>query len=160
MLADTLAALQGSGLAVGLKSLPWIYAVVNAGHVIGVALLFGAIVPLDLRLLGVWRWLPIGELARVLLPMAMLGFAIVLVSGALLFSVEAVKYDDTTLFKVKLGLIFCALLNAALLRTTRVWRTRQETAFVRGEPRLRIAGAISLAAWLVVLVSGWMLGYL
>jgi hypothetical protein len=64
--------------------LRWTYASVNAAHIVGIALLFGAIVPLDLRLMGWRRTVPIGTMARVLLPVAIAGLA-ALVAGLALF---------------------------------------------------------------------------
>ena len=49
MLADVLSALQDVALIEALRRTRWVYPFVNAGHIVGLALLFGAIVPLDLR---------------------------------------------------------------------------------------------------------------
>ena len=71
MLLETLAAgLQASELSQTLRSSIWLYPLVNTGHVVGIALLFGAIVPLDLRLLGCWASVPLDHLARILIPVA------------------------------------------------------------------------------------------
>jgi len=59
-----LAALEGTALAQALRVSRWGCAAVNAGHVLGVALLVGAIVPLNLRLLGLWRGVPREPLVR------------------------------------------------------------------------------------------------
>ncbi len=56
-------------------------------------------------------------------------------------------------FKVKLALVVCAVLDAALLRVARDWRTRRK-------PRLRVAGATCILLWLVVLVFARTLDYL
>ena len=55
-------ALQASGLSALLRSSIWLYPLVNTGHVVGIALLFGAIVPLDLRLIGAFRAVPLAPL--------------------------------------------------------------------------------------------------
>lgn len=52
MLGQWLAALEATELARALRDSVWIYPLVNAGHILGVALLVGSIVPLDLRLLS------------------------------------------------------------------------------------------------------------
>ena len=59
-------ALQASGLSEMLHASVWLYPLVNTGHLLGMALLFGAIVVLDLRLNGLWRQVPAALLARVL----------------------------------------------------------------------------------------------
>lgn len=160
MPVETLTALQESSLATTLRTSVWAYPIVNVGHVLGIALLFGAILPFDLRLIGLWRWIPIGQLARVLVPVSVAGLVLALGTGSLLFSVHALKYAGTTLFRVKLLLIACAVINALLLRTSRAWASRRETAFVRALPRLRVAGWLSMGLWAAVIVCGRMLGYL
>ena len=80
-----------------------------------------------------------------------------MVTGALLFTTEATKLGYSDLFRIKLVLIGLGIANALLLRMARVWITRSQTAYVRGEPRLKIAGGISLLVWLTVIVIGQML---
>ena len=59
MIEDWAAALEATALATGLRNSVWSYPLVNAAHILGVALLVGSIVPLDLRLLGAWRSAPL-----------------------------------------------------------------------------------------------------
>ena len=87
--ADWLQALQGSDVAGALRNSRWAYPIVNTGHIVGIALLFGAIVPLDLRLLGLWRTAPLDALARTAVPVAVFGFGLAAACGALLFSVRS-----------------------------------------------------------------------
>ena len=63
---DALAWLQSSALGMVMRgSGPWTYPVVNLIHILGVAALFGAVLILDLRLLGVWRRAPLPSIATV-----------------------------------------------------------------------------------------------
>ena len=80
MILETLAGLQDMALPAALRASRWVYPVVNTGHILGLALLFGAILPLDLRLLGLWPRLPMRPLSRVLLPVALCGLALSLTS--------------------------------------------------------------------------------
>jgi hypothetical protein len=92
MLSEAALAVQDTALASALRQSFWAYPIVNAGHIVGLALLFGAIVPLDLRLLGVWREVPLALINHMLLPVTLTGLALVLVTGPLLFSVRATEY--------------------------------------------------------------------
>jgi hypothetical protein len=83
----------------------WSYATVNATHIVGIAVLFGSIVPMDLRLMGWWRSVPIRTLARILIPVAIAGLILAVSAGFLLFSIRAVEYAGTTLFQVKMALV-------------------------------------------------------
>jgi hypothetical protein len=160
MLIDAAAALEGTALASALRQSSWIYPLVNAGHIVGLALLFGAIVPLDLRLIGLWQRIPIGGMARTLLPVAIAGLLLTVTTGALLFSVSAVRYAGLTLFQVKLLLILGASANAVLLHGTSAWGAYQHGELAGTTPRLQVAGALSVWLWLSTIVAGRMLGYL
>jgi hypothetical protein len=134
-----------------LRRSRWTYPAVNTAHILGVALLVGAIVPMDLRLIGVWR----GDIAlrgavALLRPVAAAGAGLAVVTGALLFIVQATDYVGHTLFFVKIGLVMLGFTHALA------------NGGIATAPRRRqaIAGAVSLAVWLTVLVCGRMLGYL
>ena len=61
---DLLVWIEGTGLGHAMReSGPWTYAIVNTSHILAVAALFGSILVLDLRLLGLWRRVPLAPLA-------------------------------------------------------------------------------------------------
>jgi len=160
MIAELLAGLEASAPAQALRNSVWVYPLVNAAHVCGVGLLIGAIVPLDCRLLGAWRDVPLVPLWRVLTRSAILGLALAVVSGAMLFSARATEYVTEGLFLGKLAAIGIGIANALALRAI-VPRGFPETVREHaGLPRgVRAAAAISLIAWLVALVLGRLVGY-
>ena len=155
-----LTALQDLPLVAGLRASRWSYAAVNASHIVGIALLFGTIVPLDLRLMGCWRSVSIRALARILVPVAAAGLLLAIAAGALLFSIRAVQYAGTGLFQIKMALIFCGIGNALLLRKATQWEAAVETIGATPPLRLRAAGGLSIVLWLSVIVCGRMLGFL
>lgn len=156
---ETLTALQNMALPSALRTSRWVYPMVNAGHILGLSMLFGAIFPLDLRLLGVWSAVPVKTLTRVLLPVAMSGLALSIITGLLLFSVSAAKYATTPLFQVKLLLVALAVANALLLRRSADWREVKvsEGSLIRS--RLQLAGGFSILLWLTVVLCGRFLAY-
>jgi hypothetical protein len=160
MLMEFANALQNTGIATALRQSFWVYPIVNAGHIVGLALLFGAIVPLDLRLLGVWRTMPLAVMSRILLPVALAGLALAVPTGILLFSVRATEYAATPLLWIKFSLIACAIANALLLRLSLAWAVAEHSDLAGTMPRLQLAGALSIALWLAVIVAGRMIGYL
>jgi hypothetical protein len=159
LLIEWLSALEQLPLITALRNSRWTYATVNASHIVGIALLFGAIVPLDLRLMGCWRSVPIQALARILVPVAGGGLALAIAAGFLLFATRATEYAALTLFWIKLALIGCGIANALLLRTATQWETSQSATDTVPPPRLRAAGALSIALWLSVIVCGRMLAF-
>ena len=160
MPVEWLTALQEVPFVAELRNSRWSYAAVNASHIVGIALLFGAIVPLDLRLMGCFRSVSIRALARILVPVAAMGLALAITAGLLLFSIRAVQYAATTLFQIKLALILCGVANALLLRTAKQWEASKGTTEALPPPRLRAAGALSIGLWLSVIVCGRMLAFL
>jgi len=160
MLTEMAAALQDTGVATALRQSFWVYPIVNAGHIVGLALLFGAIVPLDLRLLGFWAKVPLAAMSRILLPVAIAGLAIAVPTGVLLFSVRASEYAATPLFWIKFSLIGAAIANALLLRLSLAWTVHEHSELAGTMPRLQFAGALSIGLWLAVIVAGRMIGYL
>jgi hypothetical protein len=144
------AALQASDLAALLRASRWTYPAVNAGHVFGISLLVGAVVPMDLRLIGVWRGeVPIRTALTLLRPVAAFGAGLAVVTGFLLFAVQATDYVKLPLFFAKMALVAVGLGHALL--------TPGLASLSRGQQRL--AGLISLGVWPSALVCGRMLGY-
>jgi hypothetical protein len=159
MLVEWLTAVEALPFAVFLRSARWTYAAVNAAHIVGIALLFGAIVPLDLRLMGCWRSVPIRTLARILAPVAVTGLIVAIGAGLLLFSIRASQYAATPVFQLKLTLIACAVGNALLLRRTAQWHAAQGAVGAAPPLRLRFAGALSMALWLAVIACGRLIAF-
>jgi hypothetical protein len=165
VIADFLTALGASAPAQLLKASFWAYPLVNAGHILGVALLIGAIAVLDLRLLGAFRRLPVPVLAAGAVPVAGAGLILAVVTGGFLFSVKPLDYAGSTLFLSKLGVIAAAVLNLALVRRNASWRRIAQDAVQNAggtaEPDgpLRLAALLSLVLWIGALVLGRLVGY-
>ena len=153
------AALQASGLSETLRASVWLYPLVNTGHVVGIALLFGAIVPLDLRLLGAFRTAPLEPLANTLVPVAVTGLLLALATGALLFATRPLDYVVEPLFGIKLALLAAAVVNALWLRFDPRWRHLGAALGVPPRAGWRVHAALSVLLWLGVITSGRLIGY-
>ena len=151
--------LQASELSRTLRSSIWLYPLVNIGHVVGVALLFGGIAPLDLRLMGCWRSVPLDHLARTLIPMAIAGLLFAMSTGALLFVTRPLDYVGEPLFGIKMTLLGAAVLNALILRRSPQWRLVCVETNDPPRPGWRIAGLVSIVLWLSVITAGRLIGY-
>ena len=136
-----------------LQESGWLYAGVNALHVLAIALLVGAITVLDLRLLGLWRGVPIASLAPPAVAVAATGLALAAASGAALFVVQAGEYLANPFLYVKFGAVLVGLVNVAALRTAGDWTDDAQAR------RRRLAAALSLAAWLTALAAGRLIAY-
>jgi hypothetical protein len=152
MFAEALGNLENFRIVAALRESLLAYPLVNALHIVGIALLFGAIVPLDLRLAG-WRASAgsVESLSRLLLPVAMFGFVLAACAGLLLFATDARAYSASPLFQAKIVLIVLALVNALWLRSID-WRHTATS-------RARVAGMASVLLWLGVILLGRLVGY-
>jgi len=149
-----LADLKATPLAQYLRTSRWGYAAVSAAHILGIALLVGAVLPLNLRLLGVWRIVPQSDLVRVLVPAAVAGLAIAAIAGAMLFSVRAQEYATIGFFQAKLVLITLGVVSALALH-------RGYGFLLEGASRARLAGhaLVSIACWVGALVCGRLIAF-
>lgn len=159
MSGEWLAAVEATSLATGLRRSFLLYPLVNAGHILGVALLVGAIVPLDLRLLGVWPQTPLRPLWRVLTRMAAVGLCVAIVTGVLLFMTRATEYAVSALFLLKMAVLVLGLLNVLALRLWPVSRDFWLLSTGTLPMTVRGAAAVSLCGWLTVLLLGRLVGY-
>lgn len=158
MFEAALTALEASALGQGLRTSQYAYPLVNAAHILALAALFGSILALDLRLLGLWRSIPAAPLAQVLPRVAAGGLALAIPTGIALFSVRPFDYVGHPVFPFKLALIAFAAGNALLLHRTVGWQ-----ALVRGATivprRVRFAAVLSLLGWTGAILAGRLLAY-
>ena len=160
MIWKGLTALEATALAGALRDSVWAYPLVNAAHILGVALLVGAMIPLDLRLLGAWQSVPLAPLWRVLTRTAGVGLWLAIVFGTLLFITRATEYAASGLFLSKMVVVGIGTANALAVRTlvpeamAPMWSARQKPPL-----RVQLAGGLSLAAWLTALTLGRLVGY-
>ena len=150
-LAEALAALERWAPAEALRSSTWAYPAITVLHLLGVALLLGAVVALDLRLLGRGAALPVASLTAHLLPLVWIGFAAATVTGAALFATAATAYAANGLFQAKLAVLAAAGVNALLLHRAGGIRARGRA--------LRAAAAASVALWATAVGLGRWVAY-
>lgn len=150
-----LAEIESTALVQYLRFGQWGYAVVNTTHIIGIALLVGAIVPLDLRLLGLWSDASRTTLVRVLVPVAATGLAIAMAAGMVLFSVKALDYAYIWLMQLKLILVATGATAAILLHAREGWLLERAS-----DSRLAGHAALSITCWFGALVCGRFIAFL
>lgn len=146
-------------MAVYIKESPWAFPTIESFHVIAAALVVGTIVIVDLRLLGLASTgRAFSELSRDVLPWTWVAFAIAALTGALMFVSQPVDYFGNTAFRIKLALLVCAGINMVIFHfvTQRGIATWDQAA---APPAGRIAGALSIAFWVVVVFFGRQIGF-
>jgi uncharacterized membrane protein len=152
--------LQTLPLAVFIHKTPWAFTTVEVVHVFAIAMLIGTIMIVDLRLLGLASTKrPFAELSRRLLPFTWAAFVIALIAGSLLFISKATEYFVNPVFWFKMALIVIAGINMMIFEFITV-RGVQEWNLDPTPPReARLAGGISVACWILVLVLGRLIAF-
>jgi hypothetical protein len=138
----------------------WTYGIVNLGHILGIATLFGAILLLDLRMLGVWRALPLPALSRASVTVAVAGFTLAVMTGIPMLATKAGDYVDNPFLLIKFPAIALALVNIAILHRSQAWQAHRVRALLPPEQnRLALHAILSLGLWLTAITAGRMIGY-
>ena len=153
--------LEGSALGQLMRaSGVWAYGVVNLIHILGVATLFGSVLAFDLRLIGLWRGVPLAALERPTLTLAACGFSVAVLSGVMLLSTNGSEYVGNPFLVLKLWAIGLGLANLVGAQLLPAWQARAvEPHGPRQRLALRVVGATSLACWLGAVAAGRMIGY-
>jgi hypothetical protein len=136
------------------------YPLVESVHVLTLCLFVGMSVLLDLRLLGLTlKRVPVAEVTERLLPWMIAGFIVMVISGVLLFYAIPVRSYQNMFFRLKLITLVLAGINAVTFQFG-VHKTVKEWGTAAAPPRrAKLAGALSLAFWAIIVVSGRMIAY-
>lgn len=153
------ATIESTTFAAWLRTSAWGYPAVETLHIAGLAVLVGSAVSFDVRLLGVATLLPVASVARLLLPLARIGFGLAVVSGAVLFMMQARTFAAMPLFAIKMGTVAVAVANTVVFHRG-VFASVDEWGHGAPTPRrARVAAAVSLICWAFALVCGRFLAY-
>jgi hypothetical protein len=152
--------LADTSWSVALHESQYAYSIVESVHVWTLAVFFGSVVMFDLRLLGwIMPKVPASEVVGRLLPVTKVAFAIMVVTGTLLFFAIPLRSYQNIFFRSKMLLLLLAGLNVWLFHA-RVY-PRVVTSDVGGMPprAAKVAGALSLTLWICIVFSGRMIAY-
>lgn len=152
-------AIESSGVGRLLRESLWAYPITETLHIVGLATLYGSVLIVDLRLLGLNRSLPVSRLARHALPWTVGAFLLVMLTGLLMFTAHAEDFLTNRVFIVKLGLIATAGVNAALLHTGVMRTVAAWDVNVMPPLRVRLAAVFSILLWTTVIACGRLLAY-
>jgi hypothetical protein len=142
----------------GFQGIPWLasnayaYPLLEVGHIVGIALLLGNLVLLELRVWGAASELPLAALARWTLTLALAGFGLIAVTGLLMFASQPQELLANRAFTIKLGLISLAGCNAAWFHA--------RGGVARPDAVARALTALSSGLWIAVIICGRWIGYL
>jgi hypothetical protein len=134
-------------ISVAIRSAPWPFPALEILHIVGLVLVFGTVLIVNLRLLGVLlRREPAWQISADLRRWAWSGFGVQLLTGPLLFVANSRKFYDSPFFRCKLVLLVLAVaFHFTVVR-------RVSASIDAGVARW--AGGVSLVLWAAVILSG------
>lgn len=145
--------MEASWLGVMTRDIQWMFAFFETIHFIGLCILMGALLVVDLRLMGVLRF---GSLRSVLsfTHVAIFGFILNLISGLGFLASAPYTYVNNPIFQVKLALIIVAGLNVLWFETV---ERRKVLALVEGVDTgadTKLVAGLSLVLWTLIIILG------
>jgi len=156
---DALAqAFLGSPLNEWIQATYWLWPVMEITHFIGLTLLMGGLLIVDLRLLGLFPSVKLTATHKVL-PLVLLGFTLNLITGILFFIGDPMRYSVNVGFQIKMLLVLVAGANAFLFHS-RYWLDSQSSlSMALNRVDERIVAGLSLCLWTGVLLLGRLIPY-
>lgn len=134
-----------------LRTHAWAYPALEVVHIVGIALLLGNLLLLELRVWGRGAALPVKDLARLSLTLALCGFCVVALSGLLMFATQPAELLSNRAFTLKMLLLTLAACNAAWFHG--------RGSLVRLDGMARALMLTSTLIWLAVVVCGRWIAY-
>lgn len=152
--------LESTAGSVAIRESILFYPLVETTHVLTLTLFLGLIAMMDLRLVGLTlSRVPMSDIVERLLPWAIGGFVLSVISGLLLFYSSPVRFAHNIFFRYKLIALVLAGANAWAFHTGIYERVSEWDSVLITPRRAKIAGAISLVLWMSIVVAGRMIAY-
>lgn len=151
--------LEGSAINGWVLGSSWVWPLLEILHFIGLSLLLGSLLVIDLRLAGFFRGIDIRATHK-LLPWTLIGFALNLITGTLFVIGDPVRYFANVGFRVKMLLVVLAGLNALWFyfkidSAMRDWDPHGDTPALA-----KTIAFLSLGIWSGVLLLGRLIPYI
>lgn len=146
--------LETSALALFVQETLWGYPIILSGHAVGMAILVGIALMVNLRLLGFAPGVPLAPL-KTMVQVSLWGFAINFISGLMLFSADASFFYGNWPFRIKL-----VLLIVGGYTLWKAYRQLGDSAAGERVPTTRVIPGVAVVAWVGVIVSGRLIAYI
>lgn len=145
--------LEGTAVGTAIRESLWLFPVVEAAHLLALALLGGAIFVLDLSILGVGLRAPsVAVIEKSTRPWLYLALGVLIATGVALGLSEALKLLDRDAFWVKMAALLAALVFTFAIKIPAV--QRRPDAGV-----LKLLAVVSIGLWLTVAIAGRWIGF-
>jgi hypothetical protein len=150
--------LRATAVSDAIRSVPWLWPWCEITHFVGLSLLVGIVGFFDLRLLGLFRRVPLNA-AWSLMRWGKLGFALAAVTGVIFFVGAPDQYINNVAFYAKLAFLLIAGLNAVAFEVFYSAAVKASTAVGATPPAYRAIAIVSIVSWFFVIYWGRMLPF-
>jgi hypothetical protein len=152
--------LQETSLATRIRDSFFVFPLLESAHVIGLALVFGTIAVIDLRLLGLASTArSFSRIASDVMNWTWAAFAVTAVTGLLMFITNAQVYFHNAYFRAKILLLVLAALNVIVFQLTAARTVQRWDSASSAPPVGRAVAVLSLVIWVAVIFAGRMIGF-
>ena len=159
-ISSALSWLQQTGVATGIRDSLLLFPLLEAVHVIGLALVFGTITIIDLRLLGAASaGRSFRRMSAEIMRWTWAAFAVTALTGVLMFITNATVYYNNLYFRAKIALLVLAGINVMVFELTAGRSMRQWDQAPSAPGIGRVVATVSLVVWVGVIVTGRMIGF-
>jgi hypothetical protein len=157
---ELLQGLQESALGLFISESAIVFPWIESVHVLVITFVVGSIAVVDLRLLGLAsRNDTLLRMTREIVPWTVGAFVVAALTGSLLFISAAERYWENWYFKAKLVLLVCAGINMLVFHFATSRRMAEWDRSGKIPPAARLAGALSLAFWVLIIFFGRWVGF-
>jgi len=155
-----LKALEASGIATRIRDSLWLFPLIESTHVIGLALVFGTILIVDLRLLGIASTqLSFQRMASDILKWTWAAFALTALTGTLMFITNALVYYHNFFFRTKMLLLVLSGINMLIFELTAGRTIHNWEKAPSAPPAGKTVAAVSLVMWISIIIMGRLIGF-
>jgi hypothetical protein len=143
-----------------MRETTWAFPVALINHLVGLVLLVGMRLPLDLRLMG-WAFdgVPVSQLANRTAPWALLGGIVTIVSGMALYAADPAKMTSNPMFVFKIAALAAALMNAWIFHAVLARRVGDWDNAAGLPVIVQASGYASLLLWIALIVAGRLIAF-
>lgn len=155
-----LKSVEAFGFAAKIRDSLFLFPLIESTHVFGLALVFGTILIIDLRLLGIASTQrPFRRMASDILRWTWAAFAVTALTGALMFTTNARVYYHNSFFRTKMLLLLLTGINMLVFELTAGRMIHLWDKAPSAPPVGRAVAALSLAMWISIICMGRIIGF-
>jgi hypothetical protein len=153
--------LEATTIGSGIRDSSWLFPVIESIHILGITILVGSTGLFDLRVLGrgFLRSQPVSKVWQQVMPWVWGSFSVMFATGVLMFSSEATRCYQSWFFRLKLGLLLLAGLNAFIFQFGTYRHIADWDEATVAPAAARVTAWISLLLWVFIVFAGRGIAY-